>query len=87
MRTATINKRSVNSIAIALAVLGGLIMKIALPLSIMVQGIKRAQAKDRFSYSNNRIAAFQQRLHSIDATVKKAVSMVTMLPKSCDWQE
>ena len=71
MRTATINKRPENTIATALAVLGGLIMKIALPLSIMVQGIKRAHAHGRVSYSSNRIAALQQRLHSIDAAVKE----------------
>ena len=71
MRTATINKRPVNSIAIALAALGGLFMHFLAPLSALVQGIKRAHAQGRISYSSNRIAALQQRLHSIDAAVKE----------------
>ncbi len=71
MRTATINKRPVNSIAIALAALGGLFMHFLAPLSALAQGIKRAQAKGRVSYSSNRIAALQQRLHRIDAAVKE----------------
>ena len=75
MRTATINKRPVNSIAIALAALGGLFMHFLAPLSApllaLVKGIKRAQAKGRISYSSNRIAALQQRLHSIDVAVKE----------------
>ena len=71
MRTATINKRPVNSIAIALAALGGLFMHFLAPLNALVQGIKQAHAKGRVSYSSNRIAALQQRLNSIDAAVKE----------------
>ena len=71
MRTATINKRPVNSIAIALAALGGLFMHFIAPLSVLAQGIKRAQAKGRISYSSNRIAALQARLNSIDLAVKE----------------
>ena len=71
MRTATINKQPENSIAIALAALGGLFIHFLAPLTALVQGIKRAHAKGRASYSSNRIAALQQRLHSIDAAVKE----------------
>ena len=71
MRTATINKRPVNSFAIVLAALIGLALHFLAPLAALAQGIKRAQAKGRISYSSNRIAALQARLNSIDAAVKE----------------
>ena len=71
MRTATINKRPVNPFAIVLAILAGLFMHFIAPLAAMGQGIKRAQAKGRISYSSNRIAALQARLNSIDLAVKE----------------
>ena len=71
MRTATINKRPVNQTAIVLAALLVLALHFLAPLLALVKGIKRAQAKGRVSYSSNRIAALQQRLHSIDAAVKE----------------
>ena len=43
MRTATINKQPENSIAIALAALGGLFIHFLAPLTALVQGIKRGQ--------------------------------------------
>lgn len=71
MRTATINKQPVSPFAIVLAALIGLAMHFLAPLAAMGKSIKRAQAKGRVSYSSNRIAALQQRLHSIDAAVKE----------------
>lgn len=71
MRTATIHKRPVSPFAIVLAALVGLALHFLAPLLALVKGIKRAQAKGRVSYSSNRIAALQQRLHSIDAAVKE----------------
>ena len=71
MRTATINKRPVNSFAIVLAALIGLALHFLAPLAALAQGIKRAQAKGRISYSSNRIVALQARLNSIDLAVKE----------------
>ena len=71
MRTATINKRPVNSFAIVLAALIGLVLHFLAPLAALAQGIKRAQAKGRISYSRNRITALQARLNSIDLAVKE----------------
>ena len=72
MRTATINKRPVNSFAIVLAALIGLALHFLAPLAALAQGIKRAQAKGRISYSHARIYALQQRLYSIDAAMHEA---------------
>ena len=71
MRTATINKRPVSQAAITLAVLVGLVLHFLAPFFALGKSIKRAHAKGRVSYSSNRIAALQQRLHSIDAAVKE----------------
>ena len=71
MRTATINKRTVSPFAIVLAGLIGLVLHFLAPFFALGKSIKRAQAKGRISYSSNRIAALQQRLHSIDAAVKE----------------
>ena len=71
MRTATINKRPVNQVAITLAALVGLVLHFLAPFFALGKSIKRAQAKGRISYSSNRIAALQQRLHSIDVAVKE----------------
>ena len=71
MRTATINKRPVNHFAIVLAALIGLALHFLAPFLTLGKSIKRAQAKGRISYSSNRIAALQQRLHRIDAAVKE----------------
>ena len=71
MRTATINKRPVSQAAITLAALIGLVLHFLAPFFALAKSIKRAQAKGRISYSSNRIAALQQRLHSIDAAVKE----------------
>ena len=71
MRTATINKRPVSPFAIVLAVLIGLALHFLAPLAALAQGIKRAQAKGRISYSSNRIVALQARLNSIDLAVKE----------------
>ena len=71
MRTATINKRPVSPFAIVLAILGGLFMHFIAPLTAMGQGIKRAQAKGRISYSHNRIHALQCRLVNIDTAIQE----------------
>ena len=71
MRTATINKRPVNPFAIVLVALMGLALHFLAPLAALAQGIKRAQAKGRISYSSNRIVALQARLNSIDLAVKE----------------
>ena len=74
MRTATINKRTVSPFAIVLAALIGLVLHFLAPFFALGKSIKRAQAKGRISYSSNRIAALQQRLHSIDIAVKETCS-------------
>ena len=71
MRTATIHKRPVSQAAITLAALIGLVLHFLAPFFALGKSIKRAQAKGRISYSSNRIAALQQRLHSIDVAVKE----------------
>ena len=71
MRTATINKRPVNPFAIVLVALMGLALHFLAPLTALAQGIKRAHARARISYSSNRIVALQARLNSIDLAVKE----------------
>lgn len=70
MRTTAIHtKRPVNTAAILIATLIGFLNHLAKPLFSLNQHIKRANCAGRISYHENRIAALQSRLNTIENTL------------------
>ena len=64
------NKRPVNTVAIVIAALVGMLLHLLQPVYGLCRCIKRANIQGRISYSRNRIYGLECRLRTIDASMQ-----------------